>query len=85
MNGKVEDRDAGCAQLVRSNTIDPERADVRLELRVLQPERYLGQLPLTATVVQLTNHQQDPGFHLQITAARAQNSSPQMGFAKSGV
>ena len=54
-----------------------------LESRSIQTQRDLGQLPLAATVVQLTNHQQDPRLHLHFTATRAQNSSQSLGFAKS--
>ena len=79
----VEDGDAGRTQFVGANTFGPEGAHMRLKSSSIQSQRDFCQLPLTASVVEFTNHQQDPRLHFQFTVTRPQNSSQPLGFAKS--
>jgi hypothetical protein len=75
----MEDGNVGGTQVVCANALDPESPHMRLEAGAIQPQRNFGQLPLAASVVEFTNHQQDPRLHFQVTATRFQNSSRSKG------
>jgi len=58
----MKDGNAGGPQFIRPHAFDPKRTDMRPKARAIQAERDLGQLPLAASVVKLTGHQQDARF-----------------------